>query len=160
MATALSAIKGGAELQKFLNTLPAKIEQNIMRSALRAGANDLKQAAKDNINDVSGDLAKSVRVGVRTRGGKIRATVKAGDAKAYYVHMVEYGTSAHEIISKSGLAVNGQVFTKINHPGAAPHPFMRPAVDSNTQSAINAITNQVKKRLTKEGINMPDGGDE
>ena len=33
-------IKGGAELNKFLQQLPAKIEQSVLRGALRAGASE------------------------------------------------------------------------------------------------------------------------
>ena len=39
-------VKGLAELQDFLDKLPQKIETNIMRGALRAGAKPVLEAAK------------------------------------------------------------------------------------------------------------------
>lgn len=183
MATSLNVFKGGAELQKLLNTLPAKIERNIMRSALRQGANIIKQAAQENIRNVSGDLAKSVRISVKARGGKVAASVKAGDEKAFYPHMVEFGTAKHfikvsdearytrktrkgrkkvsvgtinKMVARGSLVINGNfVGASVIHPGAAPHPFMRPAADEKTGEAIQAVVTQIRKRLTKEGINAP-----
>ncbi|MTV59152.1 hypothetical protein GM547_13990, partial [Streptococcus pneumoniae] len=49
-------IKGGAELNKFLQQLPAKIEQSVLRGALRAGANVVMAEAKANVPVDSGQL--------------------------------------------------------------------------------------------------------
>ena len=158
MATSLTKFKGGKELQDMLNTLPAKIERNIMRSALRAGAAVIRDAARANINDRSGGLSKSVRVSTRARRGEVTATVKAGNKEAFYAHMVEFGTLAHDIPAAKGSALNvaGQPRASVEHPGAAPHPFMRPAVDEKQAEAIRAVGEQVRKRLTKQGLNTPD----
>lgn len=40
----------------------------------------------------------------------------------------------------------------VTHPGAAPHPFMRPAFDEQSGAAIDAFAAYVDKRLGKEGI--------
>lgn len=94
--------KGLAELQKILNQLPAKIEANIMRGALRAGLAIVRDAAKANINSVSGALASTIRVSTRLdrKNGKVTASLKAGAPKTrkiYWAHFVEYGTRAHHI---------------------------------------------------------------
>ena len=159
MATSLTKFKGGKELQDMLNTLPAKIERNIMRSALRQGANIIRDAARANINDRTGALGKSVRVKTGARRGEVKATIEAGSKEAYYAHMVEFGTQAHEIKAAEGSALNvaGKPVAKVDHPGAAPHPFMRPAIDEKQGEAIRAVGEQIRKRLTKEGINTPDG---
>ncbi|MFT0532267.1 HK97-gp10 family putative phage morphogenesis protein [Castellaniella hirudinis] len=181
MATSLNAFKGGAELQKFLDTLPAKVERNIMRSALRQGANAIKKAAQENVRNVSGDLAKSVRVSGSAKGGQVAASVKVN---AFYAHMVEFGTAQHfikvseeakptrktrrgpkkvsvgtvnKMVARGSLVIDGRFAgASVLHPGAAPKPFMRPAVDEKTGEAIQAIGNQIRKRLTKEGISTPD----
>ena len=53
-------IKGMAELKRALEQLPAKLEANVMRGAMRAGAKVIADAAKDNVHTVSGALAASI----------------------------------------------------------------------------------------------------
>lgn len=184
MATTLMKFKGGAELAKALQELPVKIERNIMRSALRAGAKVVLDEAKRNINDRSGDLSRSLRVSTRSRRGEVTATLKAGDREAYYAHMVEFGTAAHfisvsdeakpsrltrrgiknygigtinKMVNAGSLVIGGNfVGASVSHPGAKPNPFMRPAIDEKQGEAIVAVGEQIRKRLTKQGLNTPD----
>jgi len=178
----LSKIKGGKELQDLLNTLPVKIERNIMRSALRAGAGVIRDAARKNVNSDTGTLAKSIRVSTRSRRGEVTATVKAD---AFYAHMVEFGTLAHwisvrdearpsrmtrrgrkthsigtlnKMAHRGSLKIGGNfVGESVEHPGATPHPFMRPALDENQAAAIRAVGEQIRARLTKQGLDTPAG---
>ena len=53
-------VKGLAELQAALDGLPAKIEANIMRGALRAGANVIRAEAKGTVARHSGALADMI----------------------------------------------------------------------------------------------------
>ncbi len=110
-----TTIKGFKELQDFLSALPAKIEGNIMRAALRAGAKVIADDAKANapvaapgsknkkiFGGYAGALRDSIRVSARMRGGTVTASVKAGGtaksgATTYYARMVEYGTAPHLI---------------------------------------------------------------
>lgn len=185
-------VKGLAELQKFLDQLPAKLEANVMRSAMRAGANVISAHAKANapIGNPSSEGAKkyggyrgalrdSIRVSTRSRRGQVTATVKAGGknskgADVYYVHFLEFGTAAHFISAKvrgknvagrlnrmgkkSGgvLNIGGNLVGSVMHPGIAPRPFMRPALDARAQDALVAVGEAIKKRLTKQGINTAD----
>jgi hypothetical protein len=55
------------------------------------------------------------------------------------------------------LAIGGGLYTSVHHPGFRPVPFMRPAFDGKTGEALVAVGNQVRKRLTKQGINTPGG---
>ncbi len=158
-------IKGGEALQKFLTELPVKIEQNIMRSALRAGAKVIADEAKRNVPIQSGDLRNSIRLSTKSRRGRVSATVKAGNKKAWYYRFVEFGTAAHEIKPKNAksLFVAGIFSELVNHPGARAKPFMRPAFDSRSNDAIRAVGLKIKERLNKQGINQADGlevGDE
>lgn len=158
-------IKGGKELQAFLNTLAPKIEQNIMRGALRAGAKVIAEEAKQNVSVKSGDLRDSIRVGTKAKRGQVTATVKAGNKKAYYTRFIEFGTAAHEIKPKDAksLFFAGMFGDLIAHPGNRAKPFMRPALDSKSNEAIEEVGKMISKRLTKEGINQSGGlevGDE
>lgn len=183
-------VKGLAELQKLLDELPAKIEKNIMRGALRAGANVVKAQAQANIHSVSGELARSLRVSTNAKGGKVIAKVVAGKgfgAKGTPPKnlplWVEYGTKAHlisvkdkpsrmtrrglkdfairtinKMIARGSLVIGGNlVGPMVKHPGAAPNPFMRPALDTQAQAAVIAAGEYIKARLaTQHGLDTAD----
>lgn len=167
-------ITGGKALDDFLKSLPGKVEKNIMRSALRQGANEFKDEVKATVpvgppsfenrqlyGAYPGALRDTVRVTTKSKGGKVSASVKIGGKNkkghvVFYAHMVEFGTKPHKITSKKGyLSINGRVVKAINHPGTAPQPFMRPAFDAKATAAIAAVGAQIRKRLTAEGINVP-----
>jgi HK97 gp10 family phage protein len=148
-------IKGGRELQKFLDTLPARLEANIMRSALRQGAKVVLEEAKQNVPVQDGKLRDSLKVSTRMRKGVATASVRS---KLFYSRFVEYGTKPHTIAAKKGgwLSFGGFFAKSVEHPGATAKAFMRPALDSQAQEALNAVAQQIRKRLTKEGLNTSD----
>lgn len=173
-------IKGLKELQAELDKLPAKIEANVMRSALRAGAKVIEAEVKQNIpvsppNDenarlygsYTGALRDSVRVSTRSRRGVVSASVKAGNAAAWYWRFVEFGTAAHWIKpkSRSSLFLAGVAREVVLHPGARAKPFMRPALDAKMVSAVEAVREQVRRKLASAklsgqyGTQAPSGGD-
>lgn len=156
--------KGLAELSKFLQQLPVKIERNVMRGAMRAAANTYKADAKANVpvsapsrknqreyNAYAGQLRDSVRVTTRSKRGMIYATVKAGGVvkktNVFWAMMVEYGTRPHW---------NNEAKT-VWHPGARAKPYMRPAFDKQSRNAVIAAGNYIKTRLaTQHGIDTAD----
>ena len=153
------SVKGLAELQKFLDTLPAKMEQNILRSALRAGANIVRDEARQNAPDKTGILKAGLKVSTSSRRGVVTAKVKATGKHAYIAPWIEYGTAAHKITGKKGgLLSFGGIFAKsVQHPGITAKPFMRPALDSQSQAAVVAVGNHIKNRLAKKnGLDTSD----
>ncbi|MER2537640.1 MAG: HK97-gp10 family putative phage morphogenesis protein [Azonexus sp.] len=161
MADEIVEIAGLSSLNDFLQQLPAKVEQNIMRSAMRKGQNVIKKAAarqlESNGSIKTGALKKSIKVSVSARYGKIKATVKAGDSTAFYAHMVEFGHFSRgkgqglkggfrsKKAQRAALKASGAKFV-------APKPFMRPAFDSNSITAINTVAEAIRARLEREGI--------
>lgn len=97
MSTRDEAIVGGRELEQLLQTLPVKMEKNIMRSALRAGGAVLRDKARQFVPQEDGDLLRSIRITSRVRKGQVQIGVKAGNAQVYYAGMVEYGTRPHYV---------------------------------------------------------------
>lgn len=122
-------VKGLSELNAFLQQLPAKIEANVLRGALYAGAKVIRDEAKALAPVASptvknrrlykgyaGALRDSIRAGamVDRKAGKVIAYIRAGRhgkarkgkaADAYYATWVEYGTQAHLItVNGSGKA--------------------------------------------------------
>lgn len=145
-------IQGLAELNRTLQELPAKIERSVLRGGLRAGAGVIRDAAKSRVSTKTGALRDSIRVSMRVRGGSVKAQVKAGDKKAFYAHMVEFGTARHWIKPKSrkSLFLAGLLKEVVDHPGAKQSPFMRPAFDAATQPAIEAMAAYIRARLPRE----------
>lgn len=98
-------VKGLGDLQKFLDTLPVKLEANVMRGALRAGMKVIKPVAQSNVRSVSGKLAQGLMISTRimrrdgliAKTGSAVASLKAKGPHGYIAMWVEYGTQAHYI---------------------------------------------------------------
>ena len=176
-------IIGGRELDAFLQQLPVKVERNILRAAMRAGAAEYRKMIQARVPVVHGILRKSVRVTTRSKKGTVTASVKIGNGMAYYAHMVEYGTKKHLIkvedserpinyrrtrkrgvltyasmrtVNRNSLRIgNTFVGPTVEHPGAGERPFMRPALDTAGDRAIRAVAAKIRERLTKAGIETP-----
>lgn len=175
------SVKGLAQLQRFLDTLPAKMEKNIMTGALRAGARPILLDARSRIHSRSGELAAGLRVSVRARQGKITARIVASGGKRSENKpiWVEFGTRPHFIsVTESDRPINPKASSRaghvvrvaistinkhlrigtrfvgpsVFHPGAKRSPFLRPAMDAKATEALIAVGEYIKKRLTKEGI--------
>lgn len=151
-------IAGGRELDAFLQTLSVKVERNILRAALRAGANEFKEEVRQNL--VATDsvetrtLYKSVRVTSRAKRGRVTASLKVGNFDAWYGHLIEFGVKAHGI-KKGADRERGKYQDGKLHPGFSERPFIRPAFDSKSGRAIVAVGAKIRERLTAEGINAP-----
>ena len=173
MASSNVAITGLKELDEMLKTLPAKIEGNIMRGAIRAGLNEIGKGAKEALSANggvdSGQLLKSIKPVFARKSeakyGWMRGKLIAGGKKAWYAHLVEFGTGSfyagtgskskrapYEIRPKNrkSLFIAGLMKEIVIHPGSHPKPFMRPAFDSRGAQSINVFADYVRKRLPKE----------
>lgn len=160
-----TSINGLSDLQALLDKLPANIEKKVMRGALRAGQKVVLNQARQAVHNVSGDLADSLRIKTGARRGKVTATVVAGNGKAFYARMVEFGTASHWIRPKKGksLFVAGVMRSAVDHPGAKKKPFMRPALDSAAgegSPAFQAVKDYLAARINKELDKLPDETDE
>lgn len=154
-------IGGGAALDALLQTLPAKIETNIMRGALRAGAAVYLAQVKQNLSAISktGALLRSARITTRKgKDGQVSASVKVGNREAFYAQMVEFGTRAHVIVAPPGGAmnVNGALVKNVDHPGSEKKPYMRPAADENFTQSVAAVQKKIRDRLRAQGLDVPD----
>lgn len=158
MSARNEVIVGGRELSDELQQFSVKLEKNIMRGALRAGAVAIRDEVRARAPVASGDLRKSIRTTSRVKKGQVSASVKVGNAVAWYAHLVEFGTRPHVIRSKPGRAMRfgGTVTAQVNHPGIAARPFIRPAADQATPKAITEVTKYIRQRITKERLNAPD----
>lgn len=163
-----SNIKGGDSLANFFKSLSKEMQQNILPSAMVAGGEILAAEIRarapvgppssENARErggYQGALRDSVRVISRIgKNGVVTVIVRVGGvnrkgADVFYPHMVEYGVLAHLIKPKKkrALAFGGKVAPVIHHPGAAPQPFIRPALDAKANEVSETIGVKVNERL-------------
>lgn len=147
------SVTGLAELQEFLDQVPAKLEANVMMGALRSGAEEIKPVAQANVHSVSGLLAGGLKIGTKIEGNTVTASLYVTGKHAFLAKWIEFGTAAHNISAKSGALFFGGMFAKsVNHPGARARPFLRPAMDEQAGAAVVAAADYMKGKLTKEGL--------
>jgi HK97 gp10 family phage protein len=164
-------VQGLKELHTMLQQLPVRIEKNIMRGAIRAGANVYRDAARQAAPVDDGTLKRSIKTG-STNVKKGRVVVNVG-TDLYYARMLEFGTASYYTgtgrsvgkpykipkASKSGkitkrlkkaIKFNGVIVNNVTHPGIKPQPFMRRAFDGASDQAVATFAQYVSTRLAAE----------
>lgn len=150
-------VHGLQELEQALQELPLRIEKNLLRRALRQGGNVFLNEARARVPVQTGKLKRSIRVRTdNVKNGGVRVQVSA---RAWYAHMIEFGTKAHQIKArgKGVLAFDGRFVKSAQHPGAKAKPFMRPAFDGKQREAVEAFRAAASEELIKEVFNLPKG---
>lgn len=174
-------VKGLEDLQKALDQISAKIEANVMRGAMRHAMKPIKDKAGMNIESKTGELAKGLKIYTQLKKGVVKCVLAARGPSGYVSMYLEYGTRPHlikvqeeekninyrrsvklgKLVRESMTTINrrsleiGRSFVGpvVEHPGAKPHPFLRPALDSEGQNAVLRAADYIRARLlTKHGI--------
>jgi HK97 gp10 family phage protein len=153
--TELVHVKGLSALQAEMDKLPADLEAQVMRLALRSGAKVFADDIRPKIpvtlrsNGSAGLLQASVRVASDSKAGVVSAYVRVGNAKAWWWRWLEFGTAAHEIKPKAhkSLFVAGLFRELVEHPGARPNPVVRTSMDAKAADAVVATGTYLQKRL-------------
>ena len=181
--------RGGAGRQRFMQELPGEIREKLLPGAARAGGNVIAEDAKDRLGDKRAEtgggskvlIADAVKVRVRRKGSAVRARILLEGPGAYVGPWLEWGTDPHFISvddrdrqgmsigrfnkkAKDGSLVIGGHFVgpSVHHPGAKPHPFLRPALDHSESAAVAAAQAFIDARVSRNGITgtaEPEGGD-
>ena len=163
-------INGLSDLQTRLDQIPAKFERNVLRGGLRKGAKDeLLPEMRRNVSSQSGELAAGLKVGTRSKGGRVWAYVRAAGRHAHIAKWLEFGTKAHDITVKAQggwLSFGGWFAKSVRHPGIAPYgnkagtgpySFMRRSMDAKASAIVLAVANYCKQRLeSKHGLDTSD----
>jgi hypothetical protein len=174
-------VRGKAERDAYMAELPGKITQ-MLRGAGRAGGRVIADEAAG--RSVSDDVGKAIIVKTRQDDGRIVVTVTVKPGYVWSRALwLEYGTDAHfisvdesqrggrsvrrinslvrEAGGASSLVIGGRfVGETVWHPGARPHPFLRPALDVKEQDAIRAAQAYINARVSRRGIAVTDEGNE
>ncbi|WP_210357645.1 HK97 gp10 family phage protein [Sphingomonas beigongshangi] len=175
-----------AELPDLLNK---RVLPGAARAGAKVIAEEAKQLLGDRRADTGRGgsvlIADAVKVKTRRKGDLIIARVLLKGLGAYVGNWLEYGTQPHFItvdpahrqgktarrinkLIRDGnstvqgtLVINGQpIGSSVHHPGARPHPFLRPARDLKDAEAKAAARTYVTSRLGRRGIIGTDEGDE
>lgn len=170
-------IKGKDKFLKQIDALPRALKDEI-RNALKMSGEEMVDLAKRFAPVKSGALRNSISYtfgrprpenanvrGVSSAGENARdakgetgllVTVHAGDARAWYASLVEFGTAPHEIKPKRPgglLNVQGRLVEKVDHPGASANPYFFPAYRLSRGRAkarlSRSIRNGAKKAFNK-----------
>lgn len=161
-------ITGLEELSRKLDQITAELQGKALRKAVRRAAMLFRNAARGLVHRSLGTahhassgsprphLADDIKVRIR-RGnhGTVTANIGPSHKTAYIGNLLEFGTAPHTIKAKLGkqLYVPGIGFTKrVEHPGSAPHPFMRPAFDTQVNAAIKAFKASLLKSIEKFSV--------
>lgn len=122
-------------------------DQEVMRRLARMGvaASDVLEtatvAAATVLQSAAAGMAPGPHIGQETtEKSRTRVTVKVGPTKEkWYYRFFETGTKPHTIRGRPFLVLGpDKVVRSVNHPGMAARPFLRPALDSEQERAMDA----------------------
>lgn len=167
-----SKLHGMIDLTSVLATLPEKLERNILRGALKAGAEVFADGSREECR--SAEVRATIKTSSRAEPGLVTAKIQTKGPGAHKAPWLEYGTDPHFIsvddeqsegrtvrrintLEKKGSIVIGGNFVgkTVHHPGAKPYPFMRPPIDNRQQAAVDAMVGYASNRIAKVGLNTP-----
>lgn len=164
--------KGRAGVDRYFDQARDRIRP-LLRGAARAGATVIADRAKENTQ--SSEVRAAVKIATRQEETRMVGLVQLKGPGAYLAPWEEYGTSAHFISvdesqrggrsigrinrlakepdSSHSLVIGGAfVGTTVLHPGARPHPFLRPALDTEEVEAQRAAQSYINARVSRRGI--------
>jgi HK97 gp10 family phage protein len=176
MATAT----GRSEASAYIASLPEQLTR-LLQGAARAGGRVIADEAKS--RSVSDEVADAVVIRTKNDDHRVvvRVTIKPGWTYSRALWL-EYGTSPHfisvddeqrqalgirrinakvkEADGDGSLVIGGKFVGKtLFHPGARPHPFLRPALDTKEAEAVTAMQSYINARVSRAGIALTDDGD-
>lgn len=173
----MPTVRGREDVKRFIAQIPQALEKKVLRGAAKAAAAIVADEAKE--RSISEIVSDAVLTRTKAEDGRIvvKISVKGQWPRSVGIWL-EYGTSPHFIsvdesqrqgmsvgrinkLQKEGsLVIGGQfVGSTVYHPGARPHPFLRPALDIKQSEAIAAAQNYITTRLAREGLGGADVGD-
>lgn len=178
-------VKGIKETMAFLEAFPMRIQKGAVRSGLTAAAKPVRDEARLNAARASGKMAKAIKTGSPKveEGGRVTIKVRLAGPHSFLGKFIESGVAPH-LIARTG-AGQGRVAVRkafegrgeveggvmkigddfvsgiIQHPGFAAKPFMRPALDTKAEEAVQAFAGRIRTYLKdKTGFTAPAQLDE
>lgn len=158
-------VRGKSRVKQYFDQLPEDIERKLLRGAGRAAGQIVADEAS--ARALSEEVRDGVVLKTSARDGRIVAKVTVRKGWAYSLGVwQEWGTEPHFIrvaedqrqgrsigrinkLAKEGSLVIGEMFVgdTVYHPGAAAHPFLRPALDIRARDALAAAQAYINSRI-------------
>ena len=154
-------IRGLEKVTRTLDKLPTAMERRIGLRALRKGGriviNAARQKLRANGSDRTGTLRKSLaQKAIKSVTGRLGlyigpTTGKGAKYDGWYAHLVEFGTGPKVVSSNKVMSDGSAVYGKeVEHPGSAPKPFLRPAIDETKQEVFKVVGESLYIETIKE----------
>ena len=143
-------LKGGPELLSLLEAMPARMATNVMRGAVLAGVNVMRDRARELCPEASGYTPpghapghlRTCIVTKRGRGDLNTVVAILGITPAgFYGRFVEYGTAASPHSGRHRA-----------HHATKAEPFMRPAADEEAGAAAQAVIDYASGRVVEAAV--------
>ena len=156
-------LKGVRSTYETLKDMEFKIVRKILQSAVRAGMAEIRTTARKLAPVETGLLRKQLTSSAKTDRvtGTVVGTLKPKRTKAArakgkahsgrYLHLVVGGTKEHGI---SAARFKGQYYSRVQHPGAKPQPFMDQAVSISYRAALISFNAKLDERVLKEAAKL------
>lgn len=150
------AVSGVADLNKRMRAISPNVRK-AGRSAMEKGAAEIVDMMKRLAPVEDGDLRDSIDWNWTEKGGGVplpegneRIVIHAGDERAWYARLVEFGTAPHTIAMKrKSIMSDGETFygKEVQHPGSTAHPFFYPAYRTNRKRVKDRIRRATRAAL-------------
>lgn len=173
-------VTGLKELDAYLSALPKNMQTGAYRAGLTAAAAVIRDEARMRAPKRTGAFSKSIRSGSARKNadGTFSITVGPRGKRGFLGVFHEYGVRPHYIARtgkgegrvairnakdgkgtiKGGAMKIGDEFVSgiILHPGFAPQPFLRPALDIKADEAVQAFAARIREYIEgKTGFSAP-----
>lgn len=176
-------VDGLKQIDAYLSHLPRNLQTGAYRAGLTAAARVIRDEARVRAPKKTGRMAKAIRSGSprKNQDGSFSVQVRlTGNNHAFLGLFHEYGVQPHYItagdsdlsarkltqavrregssdVATGALKIGGNyVSGAVLHPGFAPRPFMRPALDVKAQEAVLAFAERIRGYIEgKTGFTAP-----
>lgn len=149
MAEAMTfQIEGMKELDNRLQKLERKAQKKVLRKALAAGGRVIVKAAKKNVDPKYKKLKKAITAKAKVKGGGGQP-VKVPSGEIIYIK------SKAEASVSIGFPREVLYFVELGTSQHPARPFLRPAIDTQGDAAVNAFKDIMAAAITK--VEQDDG---
>jgi len=151
-------LEGFKELAAALRELPERIARNGLRAAVNAGSTVIKKQAIANAPEDTGALkANLYQKQIREQSGPMQQTFYVGVRKG----VAKYANNAaNKRSGKAGKTYKDEGttfywrFLEFGTSKMAPRPFLRPAFETQKESAVKAIGEKLDERIQKHARDL------
>jgi HK97 gp10 family phage protein len=142
-------LEGAEQIARRLQILGKEAAREHLEASARSGAEVIRRAASDNARSgpyATGDLADHVVAEVtKARAGRVEVSV-GPDRDHWYGRLVELGHALVRVVARVRKGGRVRRITE-NLGNVPPHPWLRPALDENTDEAQRVVGEELRRRL-------------